>query len=264
MESIWMLLVMNLGAAVALLLVGWLISLPLRNVSVVDTLWGLGFVLIAWLTLGFSDGYAGRRWLLAVLVTLWGARLSIYLTRRNWGKGEDPRYAVWRARSGEAFWLRSLFKVFLLQALFMWIIALALQYGQSAASPSRFTLWDAAGAMLWIVGFTLETVADAQLAAFKADPRNKGRVMDRGLWACSRHPNYFGEALLWWGIFIIALAAPGAWWTVISPIAITAVLLKMTGIPLTEQGLIERRPGYREYIARTSAFVPWFPRKPAG
>jgi len=261
MESIVTVMLVNLAVVIKLMVVGWLCSLVLRNVTVVDSLWGLGFVIVAWLTFFLSDGYAGRRWLLAVLVTVWGARLSIYLTLRNWGKGEDPRYGQWRARNGPAFWWHSLFKVFLLQALFMWVIALALQYAQSSPAPAAFTLWDGLGAGLWLAGFVFEAVGDAQLAAFKADPKNKGRVMDRGLWAYSRHPNYFGEVLLWWGIFIIALSAPGAWWTIVSPMVITTVLLKMTGVPLTEKGLIERRPGYREYIAKTNAIFPWFPRK---
>lgn len=261
MESIVNLLLLNLAAALGLMIAGWLLSLALRNVTVVDSLWGLGFVLIAWLTFFLGDGHAGRRWLVAALVTLWGVRLSLYLTRRNWGRGEDPRYAEWRANSGERFWLHSLFKVFIAQAFFMWVIALALQYAQLSALPAAWTVWDGLGLILWIIGFLFEAVGDAQLASFKADPENRGRVMNRGLWSCTRHPNYFGEALMWWGIFVIALAVPDAWWTAISPLTITAVLLKITGIPLTERLLVERRPGYVEYIRDTSSFIPWFPKK---
>ena len=222
MQTYFTIMGWNLVAVAAMMVTGWLISLAYRNVTVVDSLWGLGFVLIAWLTFFMSDGYAGRKMLIAMLVALWGLRLSLYLTWRNWGKGEDPRYGTWRIKSGERFWLVSLFKVFILQALFL---------------------------------------GDWQLAQFKSDPANKGRVMDRGLWAYTRHPNYFGEFLIWWGIFLITLSTPNSWWTIISPIIITAVLLKMTGIPLTEQELIKNRPGYSDYVKRTSAFVPWLPVK---
>ena len=251
----------NLVAVAAMMVTGWFVSLGYRNVTVVDSLWGLGFVLIAWLTYWFSDGYGGRKILITILVTLWGLRLSAYLSWRNWGKGEDPRYGGWRKKSGEWFWLVSLFKVFLLQALFLWVISLVIQIGQLSTIPVALTWLDILGMLLWLAGFTFETVGDWQLARFKADPANKGRVMDSGLWAYSRHPNYFGEFLIWWGIFFITLSAPGSWWTILSPIIVTAVLLKMTGIPLTETALIENRPGYSDYIEKTSAFVPWPPSK---
>ena len=251
----------NLTAVTAMMIVGWIVSLIYRNVTIVDSLWGLGFVLIAWLTFGMSDGYWGRSLLLALLVTLWGLRLSLYLSWRNWGKGEDPRYGGWRQKTGDRFWLVSLFKVFILQALFLWVISLAFQTGQLAAAPDTLTWLDGLGIWVWAAGFLFESVGDWQLARFKSDPANQGRVMDRGLWAYTRHPNYFGEFLVWWGIYLITLATPHSWWTILSPFVVTAVLLKMTGIPLTEKGLIENRPGYREYIKRTSAFVPWPPAK---
>ena len=170
----------------------------------------------------------------------------------------------WRAQSGDRFWRVSLFKVFLLQAVFLWVISLALQWGQLAPRPDHFTALDIAGLGLWCVGFFFEAVSDWQLARFKADPDNKGRVMDKGLWAFSRHPNYFGETLLWWGVFLIVLATPSSGWTIISPVIITAVLLKMTGVPLMEKTIVHTRPGYREYIARTPAFLPRFPRRKPG
>lgn len=244
-----------------MMITGWLISLAYRNVTIVDSLWGLGFVLIAWLTFGVSDGYENRRLLIAILVTLWGLRLSIYLAWRNWGKGEDPRYGGWREKSGDRFWIVSLFKVFILQAMFLWVISVAVQVGQLAANPATLTWLDGLGFFVWATGFMFESAGDWQLARFKSDPANQGRVMNSGLWAYTRHPNYFGEFLVWWGIFLITLSTPNSWWTIISPIIVTAVLLKMTGIPLTEKALIERRPGYREYIKRTSAFVPWLPAK---
>ena len=251
----------NLAAVAAMMIIGWLISLAYRNVTIVDSLWGLGFVLVAWLTFLMSDGFWFRKMLIALLVTLWGLRLSIYLSWRNWGKGEDPRYGSWRKKSGDQFWLISLFKVFILQALFLWVISVVVQIGQLASAPERLTWLDGLGTVVWLTGFTFESLGDWQLARFKSDPASKGRVMDRGLWAYTRHPNYFGEFLAWWGIFLITLSTPNSWWTVISPLIITAVLLKMTGIPLTEQELVKNRPGYSDYVKRTSAFVPWWPAK---
>ena len=251
----------NLAAVTAMMAFGWFISIISRNVTIVDSLWGLGFILIAWLTFFAADGYWGRKLLIATLVTLWGVRLSLYLSWRNWGRGEDPRYGGWREQSGERFWLVSLFKVFILQALFLWIISVSLQIGQLALLPDKITWLDILGMIVWATGFIFESVADWQLAKFKSDPNNSGRVLDRGLWAYTRHPNYFGESLAWWGIFLITLSTPSSWWTILSPIIVTAVLLKMTGIPLTEKALVENRPGYSDYIKRTSAFVPWLPAK---
>jgi steroid 5-alpha reductase family enzyme len=257
-------MVWNLAAVVTMMVIGWVISLAYRNVTIVDSMWGLGFVMIAWMTFLLSDGYAGRKLLIALLVTVWGARLSLYLSWRNRGKGEDPRYGGWRQRSGQRFWLVSLFKVFLLQALFLWVISLVVQRGQLSPAPAALTVLDAMGTSIWAGGLVFEAVGDWQLAKFKADPTNRGKVMDRGLWAYTRHPNYFGEFLIWWGIFLVTLSDPGNWWTVISPIIVTAVLLKMTGIPLTEAALVKKRPGYEAYIKRTSAFVPWRPAKEDG
>jgi steroid 5-alpha reductase family enzyme len=261
MELFTEILLINLMTVVGMMIIGWIVSLIYRNVTVVDSLWGLGFVLIAWITLILSDGYAARRVLIAVMVTFWGLRLSLYLSWRNWGKGEDPRYGLWRKESGEKFWIVSLFKVFILQAVVMWCISLAPQFGQMSPSPKHLTWLDSVGACVWAAGFLFESIGDWQLARFKSNPENKGNVMDRGLWAYSRHPNYFGEFLVWWGLFFVALAAPGSWWTVISPVIVTVVLLKMTGIPLTEKTITSTRPGYQEYVRRTNAFFPWFPKR---
>ena len=261
MESAFFIFSINLAAVVLVMIIGWLISLVIKNVTVVDSLWGLGFVAIAWLSVLLTDGFWGRGLLIACLVTVWGLRLTAYLTWRNWGKGEDPRYGSWRKKSGKHFWIISLFKVFLLQSLFLWAIAVTVQYGVIFKTAEGLTWLDGFGVTLWVIGFVFEAVGDWQLAAFKSNPANKGKVMDRGLWAYTRHPNYFGECLIWWGIFFITLSVPNSWWTVISPVIITAVLLKMTGVPLTEKLLLDRRPGYRAYVERTHAFFPWFPKK---
>jgi steroid 5-alpha reductase family enzyme len=261
METLINIITWNFAAVLAMMICGWFISLLFKNVTIVDSLWGLGFVVIAWMTFAMADGFIGRKLLVAILVSLWGSRLTVHLSWRNWGMGEDPRYGTWRQESGDRFWLVSLYKIFILQAVFLWVISLALQFGQLSPAPVRFTWLDILGAVVWAAGFVFESVGDWQLARFKADPQNKGKVMDRGLWAYSRHPNYFGECLVWWGIFLITLSTPNSWWTVLSPIIITAVLLKMTGIPLTEKTIMKKRPGYTDYIRRTSAFVPWFPGK---
>jgi steroid 5-alpha reductase family enzyme len=261
MQSLITIAGLNLSAIIAMMIIGWLISLRYRNVSIVDSLWGVGFVLIVWITFFCADGFIGRKALIAILATVWGLRLSIYLGWRNWGGGEDRRYGQWRKESGDRFWIVSLFKVFLLQAVFLWVISFVLQYGQFAPTPDRFSWLDILGVLVWAFGFFFEVAGDAQLARFKANPANEGKVMDRGLWAYSRHPNYFGEFLIWWGFFLVTLSADNSLWTVISPLVITAVLLKMTGIPLTEQSIVDHRPAYRKYIRRTPAFFPWFPKK---
>ena len=251
----------NLLAVVCMMVIGWVFSVRKQNVTIVDSLWGMGFVLIAWLTLFQLDGMGGRSLLITVLTTLWGVRLTLYLTWRNYGKGEDPRYALWRKAGGERFWITSLFKVFLLQAFFLWAIALVIQAGQAGSGSEGLGWLDLTGTMIWLTGFVFEAVGDWQLARFKANPANRGQVMDQGLWRYTRHPNYFGESMIWWGLFIIALSHPANWWTVVSPVIITSVLLKMTGIPLTEKLIVEKRPGYRDYIRNTSAFLPWVPKK---
>ncbi|MGM0403644.1 MAG: DUF1295 domain-containing protein [Thermodesulfobacteriota bacterium] len=242
---------------------GWLISLLLKNAAIADTLWGLGFVLVAWLTFFQASGFFQRKLLLALLVTVWGLRLFAHIATRSRGKGEDPRYAAWRAKYGKRFWLVSLYKVFLVQALFLWVIAMGVQYGQVAETPARLTWLDAAGLFLWLAGIVIEAVADYQLRRFLDDPKNRGRVMDRGLWRYSRHPNYFGEALVWWGIFVMVVSAPWGFLTIVSPVVITYTLLRLTGVTLMEQTEFSDNPEYQAYIRRTSAFVPWFPKKRA-
>jgi steroid 5-alpha reductase family enzyme len=251
----------NLATVSAMMTVGWIFSVLRKNVTIVDSLWGLGFVLVAGVTFWTGNGFTGRSLLILVLTAAWGLRLAGYLTWRNWGQAEDHRYGQWRKKIGRHFWIVSLFKVFWLQALFLWVISLVLQKSQLSHEPSHFTALDILGTIVWAIGFVFEWIGDWQLARFKADPKNRGKVMDRGLWAWSRHPNYFGEFLIWWGFFLVALTTPGGWWTMVSPVIISIVLLKMTGVPLTEAALRARRPGYAEYIKNTSPFFPRPPKK---
>ena len=254
-------MIFNLGIVTGMMVLGWLVSLKTDNVTHVDSLWGIGFVLIAWLSYSLGFGDTPRGFLLTILTTLWGVRLSLHLTWRNWDKGEDPRYNAWRRRHGANFHKRSLYSVFLVQALFLWVIAGSMQYGILAEKPHSFTSWDVIGITLWCTGFLFESVGDYQLARFKADPANRGRVMDIGLWAYTRHPNYFGEILVWWGIYLMVVSTPFGGWTIISPLLISIVLIKLTGVTLTEKSIAEKRPQYRDYMKRTPMLIPWFPKR---
>ncbi len=238
----------------------WIASLVRRDVSIVDVFWGAGFVVLAWAWRAALGAEHPRAWLMLALVTVWGARLALHIGRRNHGRGEDPRYAAMRARSPRTFAWTSLVTVFGLQAALLWVIALPIYAALRRPDPLALGPWDFAGAALWAVGFGFEAVGDAQLAAFQRDPANKGRVMDRGLWSWTRHPNYFGEACLWWGLGLIALAVPGSAWALVSPVLVTVLLLRVSGVNLLEQHMASR-PGWKEYAARTSAFVPMPPRR---
>ncbi len=231
----------------------WLLSLWLRDSSVVDIFWGFGFVVIAWASIAVSGSESSRRWLTVVLTTLWGLRLAGYLAWRNHGKGEDYRYQEMREKHGKAFWWVSLFTVFLLQGAIMWLVSLPIQ----AAIASNLDIgWlDFVGCGIWAIGLMFETVGDIQLARFKADPANAHTVLNRGLWRYTRHPNYFGDFLVWWGLFLIA-ASSGNVWTIVSPLAMSFFLMKVSGVTLLEKKLVVNRPGYREYVAQTNAFFP--------
>lgn len=261
MESILSILLINLTTIMILMLGLWLVSLAIKDASIADIFWGLGFIVLAWMTFFIAKGYPLRSLLLTLLVTFWGLRLALHIGWRNLGKGEDPRYRTWRRQYGKSFWWVSLLKIFLLQSIILWIISLTVQMGQISAQPASFTRFDYLGVFFWCIGFFFEAVADWQLARFKSNPDNQGQVMDKGLWALSRHPNYFGEILVWWGLFIISLSTFAHLWTVISPLVITYLLLKVSGVPLLESGLKKRNPEYDAYIQRTSAFIPLPPKK---
>lgn len=250
------------GAVVlGLMVLLWLLSLALHNSSIVDIFWGTGFVIVAWLSFALAGSSPGRGLLLAVLVTIWGLRLSLHILWRNWGKPEDFRYAQWRQENGPRWWWMSLFKVFLLQGALLWLISAPLVAAQIADPRSRLGALDMLGTALWAIGFFFEAVGDWQLTRFKAQASNRGKLLTSGVWRYSRHPNYFGDAAQWWGYFLIAAAA-GGWWTVLSPILMTFLLIRVSGVALLEKTLIETKPGYREYAETTNAFVPWFPRRP--
>lgn len=253
-------LLITLGSIIATFVLLWIISLPLRNASIVDPFWGTGFVAVAWLTYGLTSAESWRSFCLLALITIWGLRLSLYLLRRNLGHGEDRRYAAMRDANGPNFWWISLLTVFLLQAVILWVISFPVQVSLVIDDQSPFGLIDMLGLTVWCVGLVFEAVGDWQLAQFRANPENAQRVLDRGLWRYTRHPNYFGDCCIWWGLYLIA-SAGGAGWTIFSPLLMTLLLMKVSGVTLLEQTLPTRRPEYAAYQARTSPFFPWPQRK---
>lgn len=229
--------------------------------NVVDVTWGLGFVLVAWLALIIGPGDATRRWVLAALVSVWGLRLSWHMFVKSKGKGEDPRYTDLLTRTGGSPLATAARKIFATQAISQWFVSLPIQV--SAVVGATQGGWIAvfvAGMALWLLGFTFEAVGDAQLRRFKADPSNKGAIMDRGLWSWTRHPNYFGDSSVWWGLWLITASAWPGVLTALSPVAMTYFLVYATGARLLEESM-SKRPGYADYQARTSYFLPRPPRR---
>jgi len=258
MEKFIFTAVINLGAALIFMISGWIVSLIIKKASIADRMWGLGFVIIAWLTFYNSNGFLPRQVILLSVVTVWGMRLFIHITMRSWGKEEDPRYGAWRKEHGSKFWLISLFKVFIIQAIFMFNVSLGVQLGILSSESSHLTLFDYAGLAIWITGFIIESSADRQLKTFLNKPQNAGKIMNKKLWSLSRHPNYFGESLQWWGIFIIVLSCPFGYVTIISPVLITYSLLKISGVTMMESVEFSDNPEYIKYVEETNAFIPWF------
>jgi steroid 5-alpha reductase family enzyme len=239
----------------------WVVSIFTKNVSIVDLFWGLGFVL----TTGFyflkTDGIGPRKIILLILVAIWGLRLSLFLAWRNLGKGEDFRYKQFRKNYGEKryLWI-SFFQTFLLQGVLMWLISAPLLGAQFGRINKPLSIFDFTGIALWIIGFCFEAGGDYQLARFRSDNSNKGKVLNTGLWRYTRHPNYFGDSAVWWGYGFICLAA-GSYLPVTGSILMTALIIRVSGVALLEKSLREQKPQYKEYIKKTSAFLPWFPKK---
>ncbi len=239
----------------------WLLSLALKDAGIMDIFWGLGFVLLGFVYYLETTGVEWRRQLLLALVSIWGVRLSLHIFLRNRGAGEDYRYRKWRDEARNAFWWRSYFKVFLLQGAILWIISSPLLVAQRSAVPQNLTFFDILGIAFWSVGFLFETVGDFQLARFKGIPENRRKVLDSGLWRYTRHPNYFGDAMVWWGYFFIACSTEHGFHAVSSPILMTWLLIKISGVAMLERNLKKTKPGYTEYLETTNAFFPWVPKK---
>lgn len=248
------------AAIVSMMTILWLISIRIKNVSIVDLFWGFGFVVAGAIYFLNTEGFETRKILLMIMVALWGLRLSIYLTWRNAGKGEDFRYQKFRKDYGERrYWWYSFFSVFLFQGILMWLISAPLLGAQFYPDDSLGIL-DFAGIAIWLIGFTFEAGGDSQLARFKANPANKGKVLNTGFWHYTRHPNYFGDTAVWFGYALICISA-GSYIPVLGSILMTALIIKVSGVALLEKTLNTSKPGYQEYVRKTSAFIPWFPKK---
>lgn len=249
------------AVTIAVVMVGtWIVSVAIKNASIVDIVWGAGFAINAAVLAVTQEADGARQVLMAMLVGVWGARLAGYLAVRNLGHGEDWRYQAMRRKIGPKFPVVSLVTVFGLQGVLMWTVSLPVMFANSDGTPSIGPL-AVIGIMVWLVGFAFEVVGDMQLRRFKKDPANSGKVMDQGLWSLTRHPNYFGDALLWWGIGIVAAETGSGVIGFIGPAVMTFLLMRVSGVPILEKSLNKRRPGYAEYVARTSGFIPRPPKK---
>jgi steroid 5-alpha reductase family enzyme len=239
----------------------WLVSVIIKNASIVDIFWGFGFVAASVFYFIKTGGYDARKIITLTLVAVWGLRLSIYIAWRNYGKGEDFRYREFRKKYGEnRYWWVSWFQVFLLQGTLMWLISAPLLGAQYYGQNNHINFFDYAGMIIWLTGFLFEAGGDYQLASFRSDPSNKGKVLDRGFWRYTRHPNYFGDSAVWWGYGLICLAA-GSFIPVAGSVLMTALIIKISGVALLEKSLKDQKPQYLDYIEKTSAFLPWFPKK---
>ena len=248
--SLW---IQGLYALLVFGAIGWLVGLLKEDVSIVDSMWSVMFLIAAIVYVLNANPFGPRAALIVVLVAIWAARLSVYITARNHGKGEDYRYKRIRANNSPNFGFKSLYIVFGLQGFLAWIISLPLL--AAATGQTQVGLFDYAGIALWLVGFTFEAVSDYQLARFKSRSNSNREVFRSGLWRYTRHPNYFGNFCIWWGFYLIAVGA-GGWWSIVSPVLMSFLLLKVSGVAMLERDIADRRPGYRDYVMTTNAFFP--------
>ena len=244
----------------ALMTLLWIVSIFIKNVSIVDLFWGFGFVVAGSFYFMQGEGELARKVVVLCMVAIWGIRLSVYLAWRNIGKGEDFRYQQFRKNYGKGYWWISYFQTFLLQGLLMWMISAPLLGAQLRGGGAAIGWLDWIGMLVWIIGITFEAGGDYQLSRFKANPENRGKVLDTGFWRLTRHPNYFGDTAVWWGFACMSLAA-GSYWPVLGSLVMTLLIIKVSGVALLEKSLNDTKPQYKAYIERTSAFFPWFPKK---
>jgi steroid 5-alpha reductase family enzyme len=250
-----------LAVILAMMFILWIVSIPLKNVSIVDLFWGFGFVVACSVFFLKADGFEMRKILLSAMVFIWGMRLSLYLAWRNLGKGEDFRYKKFRQDYGEnRYWWISFFQTFLLQGILMWLISLPLLGAQYSSHHNALNIFDFLGVFIWLIGFIFEAGGDFQLSRFKSNPANKGKVLNKGFWYYTRHPNYFGDAAVWCGYALLSIAA-GSYIPVLGSVLMIILIIKVSGVALLEKNLKESRPEYKNYIEKTSAFIPWFPKK---
>ncbi len=264
MQEIAVTLTINLSIAMGAVLLLWLISIPLRDVSIIDMFFAVILMGIASVSFVISDGSPSRKLLLMVLVVLWGLRITAHLVKRNWGHGEDPRYSKLRnwVKNDRSFHWFSLHKVFLLQGIVLWLTSLPVQFAMVYQQPSQLGWSALAGTMVWTLGFLFETISDAQLTRFRANHTNQGKVLNTGLWKYSRHPNYFGELCVWWGIFLVACDSPVGIFTIIGPVTYSYLVINITGQRTLDKKLAKEKPGYKAYMETTNGLIPWPPGKP--
>lgn len=240
----------------------WARSLRIRDASIMDIAWGPGFLVAVLSAVVVVGNLTDRAVWIVLLTAIWGFRLAVHIWIRSRGREEDARYAAWRRQAGAAWWWRSWFKVFVLQGVILCVVALPLVVQAVSAGPAFGTVWDSVGLLLWGTGLAIETVADWQLFRFRRTRTSPDEVLDRGLWRYSRHPNYFGETVLWWGFGLMALSVPGGWITLAGPALITWLILRVSGVAMLERFQTRDKPAYADYVRRTSAFLPWKPRAP--
>jgi steroid 5-alpha reductase family enzyme len=244
---------------VAYMTIWFAVAQIIRRNDIADVLWGTGFIVAA-VTAVFSGSEIGlRAWIVFILVLVWGTRLTVHIYIRNRGKPEDARYRKWREDWGEHAAIQAFFKIFMLQGMLMLVVSLPVIY-IIVSRDSALRQLDLLGIAVWLTGFLFETIGDRQLARFKKRPSSKGKIMTEGLWSWTRHPNYFGEVTLWWGVYIIALSVKNGWLTILGPLTITLLILKVSGIPLLEEKYKDN-PEFQAYKRRTSAFFPLPPGK---
>lgn len=242
------------GSLLTYMTMWFFISVFRKRNDVADVAWGLGFVILTWLSYFLSDDTGARGLVVGILVSIWGTRLAWHIHARNKGKAEDYRYLAWRNEWGAWFYLRSYLQVYLLQGILLFlIITPVLLINQKAGLA--LTVFDGLGILVWVIGFYFESVGDAQLAQFLKEPANKGTLLRTGLWKYTRHPNYFGEVLQWWGLWLVALSVPFGLYTIIGPLTITFLILKVSGVPLLEKKMVEH-PDFADYKSKTSMFIP--------
>ena len=246
----------NLLIVFSLMTLVWLLSLALKNAGIVDIFWSIGFILISAFSYLRLENATWQQSLLFTLVLIWGLRLSLHIFIRGLGKGEDRRYAAWREEHGKNFWWVSAFLVFSLQGIIMWLVSAPLQVSFYFPSVNDFNLFAIAGLLLWFFGFIYETTADLHLFLFKRKKENEGKLLKTGLWKYTRHPNYFGEALVWWGFFLIAANQQFGLWTLFAPVLMTFLLMKISGVAMLDRFMKKSNPKYIDYIKSTNAFFP--------
>ena len=259
--SIFEIYILAFGYIMALMTLVWIASIFLKNASIVDPFWSIGFVVAGITYYLNTGGFEPRKIIILTLLIIWGLRLAIYLGWRNIGKPEDYRYQQFRNDYGpKRYWWFSFFQVFLLQGVLLWMISIPLLTAMNDTENHSIGIFDYIGIGLWFIGFAFETVGDYQLARFKSDLANKGKLLTQGLWKYTRHPNYFGDAMLWWGFGMFSISV-GSYVSILGPLLMSFLIVKVSGVAMLERTLKHTKPAYQDYVRRTNAFFPWFPKK---